>query len=143
MPELKLALERLALAGPAAGGVPADANMADVGNLAVVTTNRWSSQLPVDFRRSALEIFRNMRAVGCVTVRDWISHNYSGDKRSELRIDLRTTASQRGDASVINLLNSDDTIGLGFRRLAAYIHVDRTGDQVATVRTLGVPAPGA
>ena len=41
MPELKLALERLALAGPAAGGVPSNANMADVGNIAGVTTNRW------------------------------------------------------------------------------------------------------
>jgi hypothetical protein len=127
--------------------------MADVGNLAGVTTNRWSSQLSVDSRRSALEIFRNMRAVGCVTVCDWIAQNCSRDKRSDVWIDLWTIASssdfrvaeasQRGDATVINLLNSDDTIELGFRRLAAYIHEDRPGDHVAGMRMLGVPAPGS
>ena len=88
-----------------------------------------------------------------MTVRDWISQNFRGDKQGDVWIDLWTIASsldfrlaeasQRGDATVTNLLNSDDTIELGFRRLAAYIHVDRTGDHVAGMRMSGVPVPGS
>ena len=92
MPDFKTALERLAAALPATGGAPGGASMGDHGGLSGVSTNRWTAQLPVDFRRSAPESFRNMRSCGCVTVRDWMSQSYTGDRRSDVWVDLWTLA---------------------------------------------------
>ena len=126
--------------------------MGDHGGLSGLSTNRWTAQLPVDFRRSAQETFRNMRSCGCVTVRDWMSQSYTWDRRSDVWIDLWTLATtidfrvadaaSHGDEAVIARLNSDDTLELAFRRLSASIHVDRTGDHAAGLRMLGQPAPG-
>ena len=117
-----------------------------------MNTNRWTAQLPIDFRRSALETFRNMRYCGYVTVRDWMSQSFTGDRRSDVWIDLWTLATTidywvaeaatHGDEAVISLLNSDDTLELAFRRLSAFIHVDRTANHAAGLRMLGQPAPG-
>ena len=115
MPDFKSAVERLPVPLPATGGTPGSASMGDHGGLSGVSTNRWTAQLPVDFRRSALETFRNMRSCGCVTVRDWMSQSYTGDRRSDVWIDLWTfattidfrvaDAASHGDEAVITLLN--------------------------------------
>jgi hypothetical protein len=40
------------------------------------------------------------------------------------------------------MIYSDDALGFAFRRLSAFIHVDRAGDHAAGLRMLGQPAPG-
>lgn len=152
MPDFKSVLERIATMAPAQGDSAGFGPLADVGSLAQVSANRWTTQLPIDFKRSALEIFRNVRSMGCVTVRDWVSQNYSGQRNSDIWVDLWTIATMldyriadaavHGDQGAVNLLNSDDAIELAFRRLASYIHVERTGDTNARLRMLGQAAPG-
>lgn len=150
MLDFKVAAERLALVSPAVGGTVA--TLADHGTLSGTTTNRWTAQSSVDFRRSALETFHSMRACGAVTVRNWLNQSYGGYKRSNVLVDVWTLTTTldypiaecalMGDAAVINLLNSDDTVEISFRRLASFVYVDRTGDQAGGMRMLGVSAPG-
>ena len=152
MPDLKVSLERLGVASPAAAASLGGATLADTGGLSGTSTNRWTASLPVDFKRAPLVTFRNMRSCGCVTVRDWITQSFQGSKSSEVWVDLWTIATSLdyrlseaalgGDAEVVRLLNSDDTIELQFRRLASYVYTERTGDVAGGNRMLGQPAPG-
>ena len=151
MPDFKSHLERFAVAGPAlvGGGL---SQAADSGGLAGHGPNRWTAQLPVDLRRSALETFRNIRSMGCLTIRDWISQNYSGARGSPVWTDLWTIATSldfriaeaamQGDAALAAMLNSDDVVEPNFRRLSAYIYADRTGDESGASRILGQAIPG-
>ena len=77
--ELKEALKRYELSGPAGGGSGGLSGTG--GDLPQLTgESSWHNQLPADFRRAGYDIYKNIRASGSASIRDWLNHNYTGDK---------------------------------------------------------------
>ena len=153
--ELKDTLNRIASQSSAPQGSGAFfAAPAPTGSLAgsAGTDSSWHGSLPPDFKRAGLDIYKNIRAGGSATIRDWLSHNFTGDKSGAVWIDLWTLATQldysiaraapSGDAAVLRLLNTDDNTELALRRLSSYIYVSRTGDHAGGNVILGNIAPG-
>jgi hypothetical protein len=79
--------------------------------------------------------------------------NFAGDKSSHVWKDLWTLAQQTdfqiaaangqgGYSAVMQLLSSNDSLELALRRLASYIHQERTGDIRAAAHIQGAQPPG-
>ena len=113
---------------------------------------RASSQLPADLKRAAPEIYRSLRSTAN-SVRDWLSQNYEGSKRSPQWQDLWNAAlvadykidaaAVRGEQAEEEVLRQDDTVEIALRRLAAYVFAHWTGDYEAANHMLAQRAPGS
>ena len=86
-------------------------------------------------------------------MRDCLLANFTGDKSGHVWKDLWTLAqqtdfqiaaanSQGGYAAVMQLLSAIDALELALRRLASYIHQERTGDVKAATHIQGTQPPG-
>jgi hypothetical protein len=114
----------------------------------------WENGLAPDFKRAAIEIYRSIRQRGHASIRDYLSHNFTGDRNGHVWSDLWTLAQQLdfdmasahrkgGDAGLFRHLSSSDGAELGLRRVAAYIFEERTHDSTAARVIQGTAPPGA
>ncbi len=112
---------------------------------------RWDSQLPPELPRGAPEIYRSLRAESSVNIRDWLSQNYPGQKdaKNSEWIDLWQSATEidfevdhTPIAQVPSMFAASDGMEIKLRRLAAFKHFWRTGDQSAMLRMLAIRPPG-
>ncbi len=153
-PSLKLDLEAMRDQGaPALGAGMADA--ADVTAESLVprcgNLDRWQSMLPPDLPRAAPQIYRSMRAEGVNNAREWMNSYYSGEKKAQnpewlelwnLASEVDFAVSKCTPESLVGFLASDDGIEIKMRRLAALVHLKRSGDMVSATRMLAIKPPG-
>ena len=113
----------------------------------------WRNKLPIDLKRAAPEIFRNCKAAGVATIRECVNQLFPIDKRTDPRylelfngatmIDFRISECKSQQA-ILQLLATDDGCEIIFRRIAAHVHLTRTGDRDAADAMLAVkPAGGS
>ena len=135
------------------GGPPCGAGAATaLGPLLLAESqqDRWEVGLPPDIKRAAPEIFRSMRSSGCLSVRDWLTQNFTGSRKATVWTDLWNVATNIdyavGRVSTASelaiLVATDDAIEIGMRRLSAHVYESRTGDSTGASAMLAVRAPG-
>jgi hypothetical protein len=152
MPELLDSLKLLAAAPAPLGGHGAPQILSP--QAAFGSQMNWENGLAPDFKRAAIEIYRSIRQRGHASIRDYLSHNFTGDRNGHVWSDLWTLAQQLdfdiasahrsgGDAGLFRHLSSSDGAELGLRRVAAYIFEERTHDATAARVIQGTAPPGA
>ena len=116
-----------------------------------IIDGRWEDSLPVDMKRAAPTIYRNLRAEGASNIREWLNLRYVGDKSPKNKewsylwgmaseIDFKM-ARIPADARH-HILSTDDGMEIKLRHLAATFHLSRTGDLTSAANMLAVRAPG-
>jgi len=130
MPELFQALQFLAshcLPPHGTGAVP----FTPPGVLTASSGDSSWDSLPADYKRSGWGIYRSIRSSGFRSVRDWLTHSYSGSRKGPLWTDLWHVATAAdfsiqkaasvSEAEAFRVINSDDNLELGLRRLASQV----------------------
>jgi len=112
---------------------------------------RWARALPPDFRRAAPEIYRSIRASGKLSVKEWVSDEYKGNRdtdpswrllwSSAVQIDF-ALASCTSEAALIQALETDDRLEISLRELSAHFFEARSKDSCAAQVIRGVATPG-
>lgn len=113
-------------------------------------SSRWTAQLPPDLVRGAPEIYRNIRSEGHAGVRSWLSEEYKGQQNgqewispwndaSNIDFTLRKATSTH---EVMQALATEDSLEIAFRRLSAYVYMQRTGDEIGGMKMLAIVPPG-
>ena len=148
--DLVASLRSLEMAGAAPHGSGGQGSVG--GNFAISSTERWHTTLPPDLKRAATDIYKNIRACGSTTLREWLLQNCTGNKASHTWTDLWTLAAQldftiasasaSGEAAKLRLLATDDVVEIGLRRLASHVYETRTHDHAGAAAMLVVPPPG-
>eukprot|EP00438_Fugacium_kawagutii_P010988 Skav206619 [mRNA] locus=scaffold1562:262408:264393:+ [translate_table: standard] len=112
----------------------------------------WHLRLPPDLQRAGPEIYRNIRAEGVASVRQWVNEQHAGlEARNTTQFqDLFTAAtiidfelaSCRSETELMSRLAVSDTLEIQLRKLGSFIYFRRTKDKNGALRMLGVRAPG-
>ena len=113
----------------------------------------WHLKLPADMQRAGPELYRNIRAEGVSSVRQWVNEQHAGleGKSATAFQDLFTAATIidfelagcRSESELMARLATSDTLEIHLRKLGAFIYFRRTKDKTGANRMLGVRAPGA
>lgn len=113
----------------------------------------WHLKLPADLQRAGPEIYRNIRAEGVSSVRQWVNeqHPTLEQKGSPQYQDLFMTATIidfeladcRTEGMLMAKLATSDALEIHLRRLGAFIYMRRTRDKTGANRILGIRAPGS
>lgn len=113
----------------------------------------WHLKLPADLQRAAPELYRNIRAEGVGSVRQWVNEQHAGleAKSSTQFQDLFTAATIidfelagcRSESELMARLATSDTLEIHLRKLGAFIYFRRTKDKTGANRMLGIRAPGS
>ena len=161
--ELSEALDRVpsGLAPPLPGGaVPGislpsalgpGGNLAPTSGMGGAVTQKWSQGLAPHIRRAAPETYRNIRACGANTTREWLLTAYVGSRQTSQWQDLWAMCTNIDFAlekcttedEVIQRLAVDDQLEVALRHVSAYIYESRTKDHHGAARMRAVVAPGA
>ena len=114
---------------------------------------QWHLRPPADLQRAAPELYRNIRAEGVASVRQWVNeqHPTLEQKQSPTYQDLFTTATIidyeladcRSESSIMHKLATSDMLEIQLRKLGSFVYLRRTKDRAGAQRMLGVRAPGA
>ena len=88
--------------------------------------------------------------MGAQSTRDWICTSFRGDERSQAYTDLWTLATAidyalaacSNDTALTQKLGTDDFVEIGLRRLASWMHSQRTHDADSANAMLAIRAPG-
>ena len=111
----------------------------------------WHQQLPSDLQRAGPEIYRNARAEGAVSMRNWICDQVPHDKRDGPQFQSLHSAAGvvdmelapcRSELEVTQKISASDTCEIHLRALASFVHYRRTKDKEAAQAMLGLRAPG-
>eukprot|EP00438_Fugacium_kawagutii_P019969 Skav222679 [mRNA] locus=scaffold1471:12611:14497:- [translate_table: standard] len=112
----------------------------------------WRLRLPSDLQRAGPEIYRNIRAEGVASVRQWVNEQHPGlEARNSTQFqDLFTAAtiidfelaSCSTEADLMSRLAVSDTLEIQLRKLGSFIYFRRTKDKNGALRMLGIRAPG-
>ena len=112
----------------------------------------WHLKLPADMQRAGPELYRNIRAEGVSSVRQWVNEQHAGleAKSSTQFQDLFTAATIidfelagcRTETELMARLATSDTLEIHLRKLGAFIYYRRTKDKTGANRMLGLRAPG-
>ena len=112
----------------------------------------WHLKLPADMQRAGPELYRNIRAEGVSSVRQWVNEQHAGlEAKSTTQFqDLFTAATIidfelagcRTETELMARLATSDTLEIHLRKLGAFIYYRRTKDKTGANRMLGVRAPG-
>ena len=113
----------------------------------------WHLKLPADLQRAGPELYRNIRAEGVGSVRQWVNEQHAGleAKSSTQFQDLFTAATIidfelagcRSESELMAKLATSDTLEIHLRKLGAFIYYRRTKDKTGANRMLGIRAPGS
>ena len=112
----------------------------------------WHLKLPADLQRAAPELYRNIRAEGVSSVRQWVNeqHPTLEQKNSVQYQDLFMAATIIDfevadcvtEGALMQKLATSDSLEIHLRKLGAFIYYRRTKDKTGANRMLGVRAPG-
>ncbi len=112
----------------------------------------WHLKLPADLQRAGPELYRNIRAEGVGSVRQWVNEQHAGleSKNTAQFQDLFMAATIidfelagcRSEQDLMAKLATSDTLEIHLRKLGAFIYYRRTKDKTGANRMLGVRAPG-
>ena len=112
----------------------------------------WHLRLPSELQRAAPEIYRNIRAEGSTSVRNWVLDLVpSGQREGNQQFqDLHSAATIidfelaqcTSEAALLSLLATSDALEVNLRKLSSYVHFKRTKDKSASLHMLGIRAPG-
>ena len=151
--ELKKQLNEIETVGVVPHGVGGALLQTDSGAVASDPERMaWHLRLPADLQRAGPEIYRNIRAEGVASVRQWVNEQHVGlEARNTSQFqDLFTAATIidfelsdcKTEASLMGKLAASDTLEIQLRKLGAFIYLRRTKDKTGAARMLGVRAPG-
>ena len=109
----------------------------------------WENALSTELKRAAPEIYLAIKGSGVRNTRDWINTMFPIDRRSGPQylelfnsatlVDFEITKAKTGTQSEIRkVLAQSDVAEVNLRRLAAWIHENRTGDRAAATAMLAV-----
>ena len=151
--ELKKQLAELESYGGPSHGLGAAMLRASAGQtVADPEQMAWHLKLPADMQRAAPELYRNIRAEGVSSVRQWVNEQHAGleAKSTSQFQDLFTAATIidfelagcRSEGELMSRLATSDTLEIHLRKLGAFIYFRRTKDKTGASRMLGVRAPG-
>lgn len=152
--ELKRQLSELEVAGSTphgSGGVTLQTTQ--IGGMASDPEQMaWHLKLPADLQRAGPEIYRNIRAEGVASVRQWVNEQHVGlEARNTSQFqDLFTAATIidfeladcQSETMLMSRLATSDTLEIQLRKLGSFIYFRRTKDKNGAMRMLGVRAPG-
>lgn len=152
--ELKRALQEVeTLGAPAHGSGGTFARVADIGQGDNPEQMAWHLKLPADLQRAAPELYRNIRAEGVSSVRQWVNDQHPSleMKQSSTYQDLFSAATIidfeladcKSEAAVMHKLGTSDSLEIQLRKLGAHVYFRRTKDKFGASRMLGVRAPGS
>lgn len=112
----------------------------------------WHLRLPPDLQRAGPELYRNIRAEGVSSVRQWVNEQHPGteQKNTAQYQDLFTAATIvdfevagcRTESMLMHKLATSDSLEIHLRKLGAFIYYRRTKDKTGANRMLGIRAPG-
>ena len=112
----------------------------------------WHLKLPPDLQRAAPELYRNIRAEGVASVRQWVNdqHPTMEQRQGASYQDLFTAATIidyelagcQNESSLMHRLATSDTLEIQLRKLGSFIYLRRTKDKAGALRMLGIRAPG-
>jgi len=112
---------------------------------------RWARTLPPDFRRAAPEIYRSIRASGKLSVKEWVSNEYKGNRETDptwqllwstaMQIDF-ALAGCTSEADLFQALGTDDRLEISLRELSAHFFEAHSKDSRAAQVIRGVATPG-
>ena len=112
----------------------------------------WHLKLPPDLQRAAPELYRNIRAEGVASVRQWVNdqHPAMEQRQGAAYQDLFTAATIidyelagcQNESSLMHRLATSDTLEIQLRKLGSFIYLRRTKDKAGALRMLGIRAPG-
>ena len=150
--ELKKGLQEIETLGVPAHGASLQ-NGGTLGQAGDPEHLQWHLRLPADLQRAAPELYRNIRAEGVASVRQWVNeqHPTLEQKQSPTYQDLFTTATIidyeladcRSESSIMHKLATSDMLEIQLRKLGSFVYLRRTKDRAGAQRMLGVRAPGA
>ena len=150
--ELKKGLQEIESLGVPAHGISLQSN-GTLGQVGDPEHLQWHLRLPADLQRAAPELYRNIRAEGVASVRQWVNeqHPTLEQKQSAAYQDLFTTATIidyelaecRSESSIMHKLATSDMLEIQLRKLGSFVYLRRTKDRAGAQRMLGVRAPGA
>ena len=113
----------------------------------------WHLKLPADLQRAAPELYRNIRAEGVSSVRQWVNEQHAGleAKNTTQFQDLFMAATIidfeladcKTEAELMSRLATSDTLEIHLRKMGAFIYYRRTKDKTGANRMLGLRAPGS
>ena len=113
----------------------------------------WHLKLPADLQRAGPEMYRNIRAEGVSSVRQWVNEQHPSleQKSTPQYQDLFMTATIvdfelaecRTEGMLMAKLATSDALEIHLRRLGAFIYLRRTKDKTGANRILGIRAPGS
>lgn len=109
----------------------------------------WENALSSELKRAAPEIYLAIRGSGVRNTRDWINSMFPIDRRNGPQylelfncatlVDFEITKAKTGTQSeILKVLAQSDVAEVNLRRLAAWIHENRTGDRAAATAMLAV-----
>ena len=153
--ELKKALAELEVAGlpqhGAGGAMLRASNDGGIGGTDPETMS-WHLKLPPDLQRAAPELYRNIRAEGVSSVRQWVNdqHPAMEQRQGAAYQDLFTAATIidfelagcQDESVLMHRLATSDTLEIQLRKLGSFIYLRRTKDRAGAARMLGIRAPG-
>lgn len=123
-----------------------NASMTDPENMS------WHLRLPPDLQRAAPELYRNIRAEGVASVRQWVNdqHPAMEQRQGAAYQDLFTAATIidyelagcQNESSLMHRLATSDTLEIQLRKLGSFIYLRRTKEKAGALRMLGIRAPG-
>jgi hypothetical protein len=100
-------------------------------------------------RRAALDIWKNIRAEGCNSARQYLKDNRATLKESfdplwplAATADFKLSRTQN-DAELLHLLSTDDQLEISLRQISAAIFEKRTGDTRGARRMRAIRTPGS
>lgn len=112
----------------------------------------WHLRLPPDLQRAAPELYRNIRAEGVNSVRQWVNEQHPSleQKNSTQYQDLFMAATIidyelaecKSEQALTHKLATSDSLEIHLRKLGSFIYYRRTKDKTGAQRMLGVRAPG-
>ena len=150
--ELKKGLQEIETLGVPAHGISLQSS-GTLGQVGDPEHLQWHLRLPADLQRAAPELYRNIRAEGVASVRQWVNeqHPTLEQKQSPTYQDLFTTATIidyeladcRSESSIMHKLATSDMLEIQLRKLGSFVYLRRTKDRAGAQRMLGVRAPGA
>ena len=147
--ELRKALQEFeTLGGPSHGTGGSFARVADIGVGESPEQMAWHLRLPPDMQRAGPELYRNIRAEGAASVRQWISDQHPSleARQTPAFQDLFTAASIidfelgecKSESAIMQKLGTSDTLEIQLRKLGAFIYYRRTKDKTGANRMLGI-----
>ena len=152
--ELRKALQEYeTMGGPSHGTGGAFARVADIAVGDSPEQLAWHLKLPPDMQRAGPELYRNIRAEGAASVRQWISDQHPSleARQTPAFQDLFTAASIidfelaecKSELAIMQKLGTSDTLEIQLRKLGAFIYYRRTKDKTGANRMLGIRTPGS